>query len=88
MGTVHLTRKEIDQGLSRKYLGKVVIFIQIDGKEVCGKVDRITCEAAIQRQPMAIFVINHTRYEVDVSYFINNTRLCKRDNGGTGSSSP
>lgn len=80
MGTIRLTRVEIEQRLARKYLGKVVIFTQpskpSEVKEVCGKIDRITCETATAGEPMAIFVINHARYECDVNYFIDNTTLC------------
>lgn len=78
MGTVRLTRVEIDQRLARKYLGKVVIFTQANRKEICGKIDRITCETAVEREPMAIFVINHTRYECDVNYLLENTVICQR----------
>lgn len=71
-----MTRKEIDTALSRKYLGKIVIYTGPAGGQVCGKIDRIACEVAITREPMAIFNINHTRYECDVDYFTHNTVLC------------
>lgn len=74
MGTVKKTREEIEQALSRKYLGKVIIFLQSNGKELCGKVGRITCETAFG-EPMAIFSINHTRYECDVDYFLENAQI-------------
>ena len=80
MGTVRLTRNEISERLSRKYLGKVVIFTQANKVQVCGKIDRITCEVATAREPMAIFVINHTRYECDVAYFVENAELCPKPN--------
>lgn len=84
MGTIRLTRQEIEAILSRNYLGKVIIYTDIRKNEVCGKVGRITCEAAIEREPMVIFSINHVRYECDVEYFIQNTKLCIREkNPGT-----
>lgn len=78
MGTVSYTREQIEQKLARKYLGKVIIFKQITGREVCGKVGRITCETAIHNEPMAIFSINHMRYECDVNYLLENSTICKR----------
>lgn len=80
-----MTRKEIEQKLATRYLGKVVIFTQVNSKEVCGKIDRITAEVA-SGEPMAIFVINHMRYECDVTYFTENTIICNRESlppGGT-----
>lgn len=77
MAIVRLTRKEIDAALTRKYFGKVVIYTGPAGGQVCGKIDRITCEVATAGEPMAIFTINHTRHECDVDYFTHNTEICQ-----------
>lgn len=77
MGTVRYTREQIEQKLSKKYLGKVIIFTTIHKREVCGKVARITCETALHNEPMAIFIINHARYECDVNYLLENSIICK-----------
>lgn len=83
MGTVKLTSEEIIRKLSAKYLGKVVIFTPATSREVCGKIGRITCEAAFG-EPMVIFSINHTRYECDVNYFLENTIICNRNKDSAG----
>lgn len=82
-----LSREEIDKKLSAKFLGKAVIFTQANGNEVCGKIGRIGCETATAGEPMAIFTINKTRYEVDVDFFIYNTVICNNETkaGSTGS---
>lgn len=87
MGTIRLTRQEIEMKLSREYLGKIVIYTLANKREVCGKIGRITCESHTG-EAMAIFAINHVRYECDVNYFIENTKLCTKPINGGMSGTP
>lgn len=88
MGTIRLTRQEIEAILSRNYLGKVIIFTDVRKNEVCGKVGRIACEVATEREAMVILSINHVRYECDVEYFIQNSKLCTRENNNVKPAKP
>lgn len=69
---MELTREQIDYKMKKAYTGKVITFNTIKNHPVCGKVDRITVESATG-ELMVIFNINHTRYECDIKYFLENT---------------
>lgn len=70
-----MTRKEVEQKLDKKYLGKHVSFENISGETIAGKIHRISAEP-YKDSPAeleVIFVLGHTRCSCDLTYFLENT---------------
>lgn len=70
-GKVEMTLQEIQYKLQSNYTGRVITFTTIRDKKISGKVQRITADA-FQGELMVIFMMDYTRYEVDLQYFFEN----------------
>lgn len=83
-----MTREEAEKALQKKYLGRIIGFTDIRDFVHTGKLHRITAwPDKDNNELMVIFVLDQTRHEVDINYFLENTTI-HGDSPGRDQGSP
>jgi hypothetical protein len=77
---LRLTRREIEERLEKGLVGKLVSFVTIRDETITGKLQRLAVNV-VGNELMVSFMVNHTRYEVDLIYFTDNITIHVNPNG-------